>query len=54
MKHEIGIRMPDCVVEDWPSKYDAFSWLEYVISAPNPIGFATGCLRESLAVRARG
>ena len=41
MKHEIGIRKPDCVVENWPGKYEAFSWLEYVITAPNPIFLIT-------------
>jgi flavin reductase (DIM6/NTAB) family NADH-FMN oxidoreductase RutF len=37
MKHEIGIRKPDYVVADWPGKYEVFSWLEYVITVPNPI-----------------
>jgi flavin reductase (DIM6/NTAB) family NADH-FMN oxidoreductase RutF len=37
MKHEYGTRKPDCLVEDWPGKYTAFSWLEYVVTLPNPI-----------------
>lgn|GEM_PF-428499 len=27
--------------EDWPNKYDAFSWLEYVLTVPNPIYIIT-------------
>lgn len=41
MKHEIGIKKPDYLVEDWPGKYTAFSWLEYVVSIPNPIYIIT-------------
>jgi flavin reductase (DIM6/NTAB) family NADH-FMN oxidoreductase RutF len=41
MKHEIGIQQPSCLVEDWPGKYDVFSWLEYVITVPNPIFLVT-------------
>ncbi len=37
MKHEIGITQPPYLVEDWPGKYDVFSWLEYVVTVPNPI-----------------
>ncbi|MBN2003619.1 MAG: flavin reductase [Anaerolineae bacterium] len=37
MKHEIGITQPHYLVEDWPGKYEAFSWLEYVVTIPNPI-----------------
>jgi flavin reductase (DIM6/NTAB) family NADH-FMN oxidoreductase RutF len=41
MKHEIGIVKPDCLVEDWPGKYEVFHWLEYVITLPNPIFIIT-------------
>ncbi len=41
MKHEIGIAQPDSLVEDWPGKYEAFSWLEYVVTVPNPIFLVT-------------
>jgi flavin reductase (DIM6/NTAB) family NADH-FMN oxidoreductase RutF len=41
MKHEIGIDQPLCLVEDWPGKYDVFSWLEYVVTVPNPIFLVT-------------
>ena len=41
MKHEIGIEKPDYLIEDWPGKYDAFSWLEYVVTVPNPIVLIT-------------
>lgn len=37
MKHEIGVTQPPYLVEDWPGKYDVFSWLEYVVTVPNPI-----------------
>jgi flavin reductase (DIM6/NTAB) family NADH-FMN oxidoreductase RutF len=37
MKHEIGIEQPDFLDEDWPGKYEVFSWLEYVVTVPNPI-----------------
>jgi flavin reductase (DIM6/NTAB) family NADH-FMN oxidoreductase RutF len=41
MKHEIGIGQPPYLVEDWPGKYDVFSWLEYVVTVPNPIFLVT-------------
>jgi flavin reductase (DIM6/NTAB) family NADH-FMN oxidoreductase RutF len=41
MKHEIGISQPSYLVEDWPGKYDVFSWLEYVVTVPNPIFLVT-------------
>ena len=41
MKHEIGITQPEYLVEDWPSKYEVFSWLEYVVTVPNPIFLVT-------------
>jgi hypothetical protein len=36
VKHEIGITRPPYLIEDWPGKYDVFSWLEYVITVSNP------------------
>ncbi len=41
MKHEIGISQPGFFVEDWPGKYEVFSWLEYVVTVPNPIFLIT-------------
>jgi flavin reductase (DIM6/NTAB) family NADH-FMN oxidoreductase RutF len=41
MKHEIGIEQPAYLVEDWPNKYKVFSWLEYVVTVPNPIFLVT-------------
>ena len=41
MKHELGIAQPDYLIEDWPGKYDVFSWLEYIITVPNPIFLVT-------------
>ncbi|MBN1139537.1 MAG: flavin reductase [Anaerolineae bacterium] len=41
MKHEIGINQPSYLVEDWPNKYTVFSWLEYVVTVPNPIFLVT-------------
>lgn len=41
MKHELGLAQPDYLVEDWPGKYDVFSWLEYIITVPNPIFLVT-------------
>ena len=41
MKHEIEISQPEYLVEDWPGKYDVFSWLEYVVTIPNPIYLVT-------------
>ncbi len=41
MKHEIGITRPPYLIEDWPGKYDVFSWLEYVITVSNPIFLVT-------------
>lgn len=41
MKHEIGITQPDYLIEDWPGKYQVFSWLEYVVTVPNPIFLIT-------------
>jgi len=41
MKHEIGVEKPDYLIEDWPGKYDVFSWLEYVVTVPNPIFLIT-------------
>jgi flavin reductase (DIM6/NTAB) family NADH-FMN oxidoreductase RutF len=41
MKQEIGITQPDYLIEDWPGKYEVFSWLEYIVTVPNPIFFVT-------------
>lgn len=41
MKHEIGIAQPEYLIEDWPGKYDIFSWLEYIVTIPNPIFLIT-------------
>lgn len=41
MKHELEMSKPECLIEDWPGKYDSFSWLEYVVSVPNPIFIIT-------------
>jgi len=41
MKREISITQPEYLVEDWPGKYDIFSWLEYIVSVPNPIYIIT-------------
>jgi flavin reductase (DIM6/NTAB) family NADH-FMN oxidoreductase RutF len=41
MKHEIGIAQPEYLIEDWPGKYEVFSWLEYTVTVPNPIFLIT-------------
>lgn len=41
MKHEICTVQPDYLIEDWPNKYEVFSWLEYIITVPNPICLVT-------------
>lgn len=41
MKHEIGVTQPDYLIEDWPGKFDTFSWLEYIVTVPNPIFLVT-------------
>ena len=41
MKCEIAITQPEYLVEDWPGKYEIFSWLEYVVTVPNPIFIVT-------------
>ncbi len=41
MKYEFGMDKPEYVIEDWPGKYSAFSWLEYVVTVPNPIFIVT-------------
>ncbi len=41
MKREIGITQPEYLIEDWPGKYDIFSWLEYIVTVPNPIFIVT-------------
>ena len=41
MKQEISITQPAYLVEDWPGKYEVFSWLEYIVTVPNPIFLIT-------------
>ncbi len=41
MKREISIQQPQYLVEDWPGKYNIFSWLEYIVTVPNPIFILT-------------
>jgi flavin reductase (DIM6/NTAB) family NADH-FMN oxidoreductase RutF len=41
MKHEINIAQPEYLIEDWPGKYEIFSWLEYVVTVPNPMFIVT-------------
>ena len=41
MKREISITQPEFLVEDWPGKYDIFSWLEYIVTVPNSIFIVT-------------
>ena len=41
MKREIDIAQPEYLVEDWPGKYEVFSWLEYIVTVPNPIFIVT-------------
>ena len=41
VKHEIDITQPHYLVEDWPGKYEIFSWLEYIVTVPNPIFLVT-------------
>ena len=41
MKHEIDITQPEYLIEDWPGKYEVFSWLEYIVTVPNPIYIVT-------------
>jgi flavin reductase (DIM6/NTAB) family NADH-FMN oxidoreductase RutF len=41
MKREISITQPGYLIEDWPGKYDIFSWLEYIVTVPNSIFIVT-------------
>jgi len=41
MKREISITQPEYLIEDWPGKYNTFSWLEYIVTVPNPIFIIT-------------
>ena len=41
MKREIDIVQPEYLIEDWPGKYEIFSWLEYIVTVPNPIFLIT-------------
>jgi len=38
---KIAVAQPEYLIEDWPGKYDVFSWLEYIVTVPNPIFFIT-------------
>ena len=37
----MDVAQPECLVEDWPGKYEVFSWLEYVVTAANVIFIVT-------------
>lgn len=41
MKKFLRLEKPAELFEDWPAKYDVFSWLEYVLTIPNPIFLLT-------------
>jgi flavin reductase (DIM6/NTAB) family NADH-FMN oxidoreductase RutF len=41
MSREIDIAQPEGLIEEWPGKYDAFSWLEYVVTVSDPIFIVT-------------
>ena len=41
MKHELGVTQPPFLVEDWPGNYEIFSWLEYIVTVPNPMFLVT-------------
>jgi len=41
LKYYFTREKPECLVEDWPGKYDIFSWLEFGITVPNPIYLVT-------------
>lgn len=41
MKHYFTHDKPNVLVEDWPGKYETFSWLEFGITVPNPIYMLT-------------
>jgi len=41
MKREISITQPEYLVQDLPGKYDILSWLEYIVTVPNPIFIVT-------------
>lgn len=41
MKHYFTHNKPECLIEDWPGKYETFSWLEFGITVPNPIFIVT-------------
>jgi hypothetical protein len=41
MKQEVSIAQPEYLIEDWPGKYEVFSWLEYIVTVPNPIYIIT-------------
>ena len=41
MKREISVTQPEYLIEDWPGKYEIFSWFEYIVTVPNPIFIIT-------------
>ena len=41
MKYEIRSGTPENLSEIWPGSYDLFSWLEYVVTIPQPIFLIT-------------
>ena len=41
MKHYFTREKPDYLIEDWPGKYETFSWLEFGITVSNPIYMVT-------------
>jgi flavin reductase (DIM6/NTAB) family NADH-FMN oxidoreductase RutF len=41
MKQEYGFEKPETMVEKWPGQYQAFSWMEYVTSIPQPLFLVT-------------
>lgn len=41
MKHEISAERPSYLEEEWPGKYQLFSWLEYATNIPYPIFIIT-------------
>jgi len=48
MKHYFTNKKPECLVEDWPGKYDTFSWLEFGITVPNPIYIITSLKEDDI------
>lgn len=46
MKKDLGVVKPQYLIEDWPRKYEVFSWLEFIVTVPNPI-FLITTLKEN-------